>query len=100
MIRSGLEHALQAHARASYDGAKGVRKTDDPLRQHQSFVADAADLMLGAYMAMNDPSGYMVGALFAFMMLSARVAQPLVGSIRDNIITSYPFRIAAGFVAS
>jgi ATP-binding cassette subfamily B protein len=39
-------------------------------------------LMLGAYMAMNDPAGYMVGALFAFMMLSARVAQPLVGLAR------------------
>jgi ATP-binding cassette subfamily B protein len=39
-------------------------------------------LMLGAYMAMNDPAGYMVGALFAFMMLSARVAHPLVGLAR------------------
>jgi len=35
-------------------------------------------LMLGAYMALNDPSGYMIGGLFAFMMLSQRVAQPLV----------------------
>ena len=33
-------------------------------------------------MAMNDPSGYMVGGLFAFMMLSRRVAQPLVGLAR------------------
>jgi ATP-binding cassette, subfamily B, bacterial HlyB/CyaB len=32
-------------------------------------------LMLGAYWAMDDPSGYMVGGLFAFMMLSGRVAQ-------------------------
>jgi ATP-binding cassette subfamily B protein len=39
-------------------------------------------MMLGAYMAMNDPSGYLVGGLFAFMMLSARVAQPLVGLAR------------------
>src|SRR5262249_47870462 len=36
-------------------------------------------IMLGAYLAFNDPSGFMVGALFAFMMLSGRVAQPLVG---------------------
>lgn len=36
-------------------------------------------MMIGAYIAMNSPSGYMVGALFAFMMLSGRVAQPLVG---------------------
>ena len=39
-------------------------------------------MMIGAYLAMNDPSGYMVGGLFAFMMLSARVAQPLVGLAR------------------
>ena len=39
-------------------------------------------MMIGAYMAMNDPSGYMVGSLFAFLMLSQRVAQPLVGMAR------------------
>src|SRR5207302_61591 len=39
-------------------------------------------LMIGAYLAMNDASGYMVGGLFAFMMLSQRVAQPLVGLAR------------------
>jgi ATP-binding cassette, subfamily B, bacterial HlyB/CyaB len=39
-------------------------------------------LMLGAYMAMNDPHGYLVGGLFAFMMLSGRAAQPLVGLAR------------------
>jgi ATP-binding cassette, subfamily B, bacterial HlyB/CyaB len=39
-------------------------------------------LMLGAYWAMEDPTGYMVGGLFAFMMLSGRVAQPLVGLAR------------------
>ncbi|MGY4478318.1 peptidase domain-containing ABC transporter [Bradyrhizobium sp. USDA 3364] len=38
--------------------------------------------MLGAYLAINDPSGYMVGGLFAFLMLSARAAQPLVGLAR------------------
>jgi len=38
--------------------------------------------MLGAYLAMNDPSGYMVGGLFAFMMLAGRAAQPLVGLAR------------------
>jgi ATP-binding cassette subfamily B protein len=35
-------------------------------------------MLLGAYLAMTDKSGYMVGGLFAFMMLSQRVAQPLV----------------------
>ena len=39
-------------------------------------------LMLGAGMAMSDPSGYLVGSLFAFMMLSQRVAQPLTGMAR------------------
>ncbi len=39
-------------------------------------------IMLGAYLAMGDQQGYMVGSLFAFMMLSQRVAQPLVGLAR------------------
>jgi ATP-binding cassette subfamily B protein len=39
-------------------------------------------MMIGAYMAMHDPSGYLVGGLFAFLMLSQRVAQPLVGLAR------------------
>jgi subfamily B ATP-binding cassette protein HlyB/CyaB len=39
-------------------------------------------MMLGAYLAMNDASGYMAGGLFAFLMLSSRVAQPLVGMAR------------------
>jgi len=39
-------------------------------------------IVVGAYMAMQDATGYQVGALFAFMMLSMRVAQPLVGLAR------------------
>ena len=39
-------------------------------------------IMLGAYLALSDQSGYMVGSLFAFMMLSQRVSQPLVGLAR------------------
>jgi ATP-binding cassette subfamily B protein len=39
-------------------------------------------MLIGAYIAMNDPSGYLVGGLFAFMMLGQRVAQPLVGLAR------------------
>ena len=35
-------------------------------------------IMLGAYWAMTDSTGAGAGALFAFMMLSMRVAQPLV----------------------
>jgi ATP-binding cassette, subfamily B, bacterial HlyB/CyaB len=34
-------------------------------------------ILLGAYWAMSDATGYAVGSLFAFMMLSMRVAQPL-----------------------
>ena len=37
-------------------------------------------MLIGAYLALNDNTGYMVGSLFAFMMLSGRVAQPLVGA--------------------
>jgi ATP-binding cassette, subfamily B, bacterial HlyB/CyaB len=39
-------------------------------------------MIIGAWLAMNDPTGYQVGTLFAFMMLSGRVAQPLVGLAR------------------
>jgi subfamily B ATP-binding cassette protein HlyB/CyaB len=39
-------------------------------------------ILFGAYLAMSDQTGYMVGSLFAFMMLSMRVAQPLVGLAR------------------
>jgi ATP-binding cassette subfamily B protein len=39
-------------------------------------------MLIGAYLSMNDSSGYMVGGLFAFMMISQRVAQPLVGMAR------------------
>ena len=39
-------------------------------------------ILFGAYLALSDTSGYMVGGLFAFMMLSQRVAAPLVGLAR------------------
>ena len=39
-------------------------------------------VLVGAYIAITDNSGYAVGALFAFMMLSMRVAQPLAGLAR------------------
>lgn len=39
-------------------------------------------MLIGAYLAMNDRSGYMVGSLFAYMMIAQRVAQPLVGLAR------------------
>src|SRR6202012_4470620 len=35
-------------------------------------------ILIGVYWALTDTTGYGVGSLFAFMMLSQRVAQPLV----------------------
>ncbi len=39
-------------------------------------------ILVGALLALTDTSGYMVGSLFAFMMLAQRVSQPLVGLAR------------------
>jgi len=39
-------------------------------------------ILVGAYLALVDESGFQVGSLFAFMMLSQRVSQPLVGLAR------------------
>ena len=39
-------------------------------------------ILVGAYLALTDESGFMVGSLFAFMMLSQRVSSPLVGLAR------------------
>jgi subfamily B ATP-binding cassette protein HlyB/CyaB len=49
-----------------------------PIERLMSFGV----ILVGADLALNDDHGYMVGALFAFMMLSTRVAQPLVGLAR------------------
>ena len=39
-------------------------------------------IMIGVAMALDSRNGYMMGSLFAFMMLSQRVAQPLIGLAR------------------
>jgi len=39
-------------------------------------------IMIGVALALQQSGGYAIGALFAFMMLSQRVAQPLVGMAR------------------
>ncbi len=44
-------------------------------------------IMIGAYFALSDTTGYMVGSLFAFMMLSQRVSQPLAGMA--HLITDF-----------
>jgi ATP-binding cassette subfamily B protein len=54
-----------------------------PIERFMSFGI----VLVGADMVLNHNEGYMVGALFAFMMLSMRVAQPLVGLAR--LIESY-----------
>jgi len=55
-------------------------------------------IMVGAYMALNDPTGYGVGGLFAFMMLSMRVAQPLVGLAK--LIDDYQDVAASVYMAA
>jgi ATP-binding cassette, subfamily B, bacterial HlyB/CyaB len=49
-----------------------------PIERFMSFGI----ILVGADLALDDGNTYMVGALFAFMMLSMRVAQPLVGLAR------------------
>ncbi len=44
----------------------------------ESFIQRGV-IMLGAYIALNNSTGIAVGGLVAFMMLGARVTQPLVG---------------------
>jgi ATP-binding cassette subfamily B protein len=39
-------------------------------------------ILIGAYLALSDDSGFQIGSMFAFMMLSQRVSQPLVGLAR------------------
>ncbi len=39
-------------------------------------------ILVGAYLALSDETGYAVGGLFAFMMLAQRVSTPLVGLAR------------------
>jgi len=56
-------------------------------------------ILVGANLAMGDDSGYMVGALFAFMMLSTRVAQPLVGAGPPDRGTMRSFGAAVGEAA-
>jgi ATP-binding cassette, subfamily B, bacterial HlyB/CyaB len=66
-----------------------------PIERFMSFGI----ILVGANLAMGNDSSYMVGALFAFMMLSMRVAQPLVGLAR--LIEDYEeFSAAVGEAAS
>jgi ATP-binding cassette subfamily B protein len=66
-----------------------------PIERFMSFGI----ILVGAELALNDNSSYMVGTLLAFMMLSTRVAQPLAGLAR--LIEDYEeFGAAVGEVAS
>jgi subfamily B ATP-binding cassette protein HlyB/CyaB len=56
-------------------------------------------MLIGIYLAMSGTEGYQVGSLFAFIMLSQRVAQPLVSMAK--LIESYEeVRSAIGEVGS
>ncbi|MFL5255022.1 MAG: peptidase domain-containing ABC transporter [Rhodopila sp.] len=39
-------------------------------------------ILIGGYIALTDDTGFQIGSMFAFMMLSQRVSQPLVGLAR------------------
>jgi subfamily B ATP-binding cassette protein HlyB/CyaB len=60
---------------------------------------DRGVLMVGAYLALSDNSGIAVGGLIAFMLLGARVTQPLVGLARlmEDLTDA---RAAVGLVGS
>ena len=47
----------------------------------ESFIQRGV-ILVGAYIALHDTTGIAVGGLVAFMMLGARVTQPLVGAAR------------------
>ncbi len=56
-------------------------------------------ILIGVYLAMSATAGYQVGGLFAFIMLSQRVSQPLVSMAK--LIESYEeVRAAIGEVGS
>ena len=66
-----------------------------PIERFMSFGV----VLLGADLALRNGGSYMVGELFAFMLLSTRVAQPLVGLAR--LIEHYEeFCAAVGEAAS
>jgi subfamily B ATP-binding cassette protein HlyB/CyaB len=66
-----------------------------PIERLMSFGI----ILVGADLALSSNQSYMVGALFAFMMLSMRVGQPLVGLAR--LIEDYEeFGAAVGEAAS
>ncbi|MBV8094237.1 MAG: peptidase domain-containing ABC transporter [Acetobacteraceae bacterium] len=71
--------AEAGHARLVFGYASNWPQTlVNPIERFMSIGI----VLIGAYLALSDNSGYAVGALFAFMMLSMRVAQPLVGFAR------------------
>jgi len=49
-----------------------------PIERFMSFGV----ILIGAYMALEDKTGYLVGSLFAFMLISMRVGRPLVNFVR------------------
>ena len=109
-IRTVKSLALEPQRRAEWD-----ERIADAGKRHLAFdrlanwphslvnpierFMSMGTMVIGAYLAMNDPTGYMVGGLFAFMMLGGRVAQPLAGLAR--LVEDYEeVRAAIGQAAS
>src|SRR3954447_4520892 len=89
-IRTVKSLALEPQRRAEWDERTAIaggyklqagRLANWPqtlINPIESFIQRGV-IMLGAYIALNDVTGIAVGGLVAFMMLGARVTQPLVG---------------------
>ncbi len=89
-IRTVKSLALEPQRRAEWDERTAVagrlkleagRLANWPqtlINPIESFIQRGV-IMLGAYIALNDTTGIAIGGLVAFMMLGARVTQPLVG---------------------
>jgi subfamily B ATP-binding cassette protein HlyB/CyaB len=89
-IRTVKSLALEPQRRAEWDERTAIaggfklqagRLANWPqtlINPIESFIQRGV-IMLGAYIALNDATGIAIGGLVAFMMLGARVTQPLVG---------------------
>ncbi len=92
-IRTVKSLALEPQRRAEWDDKTAVaghlklkagRLANWPqtmIAPIESFIQRGV-ILVGAYIALNDQTGIAVGGLVAFMMLGARVTQPLVGLAR------------------
>ena len=92
-IRTVKSLALEPQRRAEWDERTAIagelklragRMSNWPqtlIAPIESFIQRGV-ILVGAFIALNDATGIAVGGLVAFMMLGARVTQPLVGAAR------------------